>query len=126
MKGGLTVNADLSAIAIATGPGLAVSRVQRDAACLQVTYHSQLCLQQGLKFAQELSSQHNLPLIAVNHLEAHILVSRLTDSRVSFPFTALLVSGGHTQLLHARGVGQSLLAFCLLFSPRPVMYRALR
>jgi len=44
------------------------------------------------------------PFVAVNHLEAHALTARLTDG-VAFPYLALLVSGGHTQLLDVRGVG---------------------
>ena len=44
------------------------------------------------------------PFIAVNHLEAHALVARLT-SRVGFPFLLLLASGGHTQILAVKGVG---------------------
>ena len=44
------------------------------------------------------------PFIAVNHLEAHALVARLV-ARVSFPYMLLLASGGHTQILAVRGVG---------------------
>ena len=44
------------------------------------------------------------PFIAVNHLEAHALTARLTDS-VAFPFLVLLASGGHTQILAVKGVG---------------------
>jgi N6-L-threonylcarbamoyladenine synthase len=45
------------------------------------------------------------PLIAVNHLEGHALSPRLVDPDLSFPYLLLLVSGGHCQLLEARGVG---------------------
>jgi N6-L-threonylcarbamoyladenine synthase len=44
------------------------------------------------------------PLIAVNHLEAHALTARLTAA-VPFPYLILLASGGHTQILAVRGVG---------------------
>jgi N6-L-threonylcarbamoyladenine synthase len=44
------------------------------------------------------------PFIAVNHLEAHALTARLTDG-IEFPYLLLLVSGGHTQLISVRGVG---------------------
>jgi N6-L-threonylcarbamoyladenine synthase len=44
------------------------------------------------------------PLIAVNHLEAHALTARLTAG-VAFPYLALLASGGHTQILAVKGVG---------------------
>nr|WP_272209903.1 tRNA (adenosine(37)-N6)-threonylcarbamoyltransferase complex transferase subunit TsaD [Marinicella sp. W31]MDC2875742.1 tRNA (adenosine(37)-N6)-threonylcarbamoyltransferase complex transferase subunit TsaD [Marinicella sp. W31] len=45
------------------------------------------------------------PFYGVNHLEGHALTARLTDG-VSFPFLMLLVSGGHTQIVLVRGVGQ--------------------
>jgi len=45
------------------------------------------------------------PLIAVNHLEGHALSPRLADPDLAFPYILLLVSGGHCQLLHVRGVG---------------------
>jgi N6-L-threonylcarbamoyladenine synthase len=45
------------------------------------------------------------PFVAVNHLEAHALTARLTDT-VEFPYLLLLVSGGHSQLLVCGGVGQ--------------------
>jgi len=44
------------------------------------------------------------PLYAINHLEGHALTARLTDG-LSFPYLMLLVSGGHTQLVLVRGVG---------------------
>ncbi len=45
------------------------------------------------------------PLYAVNHLEGHALTARLTDG-LSFPYLMLLVSGGHTQLILVKGVGE--------------------
>jgi len=45
------------------------------------------------------------PLYAVNHLEGHALTARLTDG-LAFPYLMLLVSGGHTQLILVRGVGE--------------------
>ncbi|TIW31995.1 MAG: tRNA (adenosine(37)-N6)-threonylcarbamoyltransferase complex transferase subunit TsaD, partial [Mesorhizobium sp.] len=44
------------------------------------------------------------PLIAINHLEGHALTARLTDG-LDFPYLLLLVSGGHTQIVAVRGVG---------------------
>ena len=44
------------------------------------------------------------PFVAVNHLEAHALTARLTDG-IAFPYLLVLVSGGHTQILMVRGVG---------------------
>ena len=48
---------------------------------------------------------HRLPLLAINHLEAHALTARLTDG-IAFPYLLLLVSGGHCQLLVVEGVGR--------------------
>ena len=47
------------------------------------------------------------PFVAVNHLEAHALVARLAG-RLAFPYLLLLASGGHTQILAVRGVGDYL------------------
>src|ERR1700689_469298 len=59
----------------------------------------------GLTTAKALAMACGKPLIAVNHLEAHALTARLTDS-VAFPFLLLLISGGHCQLLAVEGVGR--------------------
>ena len=58
----------------------------------------------GLTTAKALALALNRPLIAINHLEAHALTPRLTD-RVAFPYLLLLASGGHTQLVAVRGLG---------------------
>lgn len=58
----------------------------------------------GLTTAKALSAALGKPLIAVNHLEAHALTARLTDN-VAFPYLMLLVSGGHSQFVLVRGVG---------------------
>ena len=58
----------------------------------------------GLTAAKALALAAGKPFIAVNHLEAHALTARLTD-RLEFPYVALLVSGGHTQLVAVREVG---------------------
>jgi N6-L-threonylcarbamoyladenine synthase len=58
----------------------------------------------GLTTAKALAAALNKPLIAVNHLEAHALTARLTDG-VQFPYLMLLVSGGHSQFVLVRGVG---------------------
>ena len=79
----------LSAVAVTVGPGLS------------------MCLRVGVVAAQNLCAAHDLPIVPVHHMEAHALVARLaggTDA-VRFPFLALLVSGGHNQLILARGVG---------------------
>ncbi|MCJ2129702.1 tRNA (adenosine(37)-N6)-threonylcarbamoyltransferase complex transferase subunit TsaD [Methylobacterium sp. E-045] len=58
----------------------------------------------GLVTAKTLALVARKPLIAVNHLEAHALTARLTDG-IGFPYLLLLASGGHTQLVAVKGVG---------------------
>src|SRR3954454_20690569 len=61
----------------------------------------------GLTTAKAIALVKEKPLIAVNHLEAHALTARLTDG-TSFPYCLFLASGGHTQILGVRGVGDYL------------------
>lgn len=61
----------------------------------------------GLTTAKALALVSRKPLLAVNHLEGHALTARLTDG-TPFPYLLLLASGGHTQLLAVRGVGEYL------------------
>src|ERR671912_22811 len=58
----------------------------------------------GLTTAKALALVARKPLLAVNHLEGHALTARLTDG-IGFPYLLLLASGGHTQLVAVRGVG---------------------
>lgn len=58
----------------------------------------------GLMTGKAIARAKGKPLYAVNHLEGHALTARLTDG-LSFPYLMLLVSGGHTQLVLVRGVG---------------------
>ncbi len=58
----------------------------------------------GMMAAKTLASVFQKPFIAVNHLEAHALTARLT-SDLEFPYLLLLISGGHCQILLARGIG---------------------
>jgi N6-L-threonylcarbamoyladenine synthase len=58
----------------------------------------------GLTTAKAMALVSGKPLLAVNHLEAHALTSRLTDD-TQFPYCLFLASGGHTQILAVRGVG---------------------
>ncbi len=80
---------DLSGIAAAAGPGLIGGVLV------------------GLTTAKTLALVARKPLLAVNHLEGHALTARLTDA-VPFPYLLLLASGGHTQLVAVRGVGDYL------------------
>lgn len=59
----------------------------------------------GMMAGKAIALAHSKPFIAVNHLEAHALTPRLTDD-LPFPYLLLLVSGGHTQILVAEGVGR--------------------
>ncbi len=81
----LTLN-DVDAFAATAGPGLIGGVIV------------------GLMTAKTLASVYQKPLIAVNHLEAHALTARLTGD-VEFPYLLLLLSGGHCQILLAKGVG---------------------
>ena len=58
----------------------------------------------GVMAAKALSFALGKPFVAVNHLEGHALVSRLTNE-VEYPYLLLLVSGGHCQILAVKGVG---------------------
>ncbi len=58
----------------------------------------------GLMAGKGMALATGKPFVAVNHLEAHALTARLT-SGVAFPYLALLASGGHTQILAVKGVG---------------------
>ncbi len=63
----------------------------------------------GMMAGKSIAAAHDLPFIAVNHLEGHALTPRLSSGEsddVAFPYLLLLVSGGHTQFLAVEGVGQ--------------------
>lgn len=62
----------------------------------------------GLTTAKAIALVNEKPLIAVNHLEAHALTARLTDGTL-FPYCLFLASGGHTQIVAVRGVGDYVL-----------------
>lgn len=53
----------------------------------------------GAQFAKSLSLALNKPLIAVHHMQAHVLANLIAEQRPSFPFLCLTVSGGHTQIV---------------------------
>lgn len=78
--------ADIDAVAATAGPGLIGGVLV------------------GLTTGKALAASLGKTLIAVNHLEGHALTARLTDG-VQFPYLMLLVSGGHSQFVLVRGVG---------------------
>jgi N6-L-threonylcarbamoyladenine synthase len=75
---------DLDGLAVTRGPGLVGS------------------LLIGCSVAKALAWAHRKPLVGVNHLEGHIYAAFLVDPAPTHPFVALVVSGGHTALYHAR------------------------
>ncbi|MBB1623895.1 tRNA (adenosine(37)-N6)-threonylcarbamoyltransferase complex transferase subunit TsaD [Achromobacter sp. UMC71] len=79
---------DIDAVAYTAGPGLAGA------------------LLVGASVAQSFAWSRHLPAIPIHHLEGHLLSPMLADPRPDFPFVALLVSGGHTQLMRVDGVGR--------------------
>lgn len=60
------------------------------------------CLLVGAQFAKSFSIALNKPLIAVHHMQAHVLANLIPENRPSFPFLCLTVSGGHTQIVLAK------------------------
>lgn len=86
-KAGITVD-QLSAVAFTQGPGLLGS------------------LLVGTSFAKSLAMARHIPLIAVNHMHAHILAHFIDEEgyeKPEFPFLALTISGGHTQIVRVDG-----------------------
>jgi N6-L-threonylcarbamoyladenine synthase len=60
----------------------------------------------GASYAHALGEALGVPVLGVHHLEGHLLSPLLSARRPEFPFVALLVSGGHTQLMRVDGVGR--------------------
>lgn len=84
-EAGITL-ADIDLIGVTNGPGLVVS------------------LLVGVNAAKALGYARNIPVVGINHLEGHLLAILLQEP-VEFPFLALIVSGGHTDLVRAEGIG---------------------
>ncbi|WP_158811131.1 tRNA (adenosine(37)-N6)-threonylcarbamoyltransferase complex transferase subunit TsaD [Beijerinckia sp. L45] len=84
-KAGMKIR-DIDAVAAAAGPGLIGGVIV------------------GLTAGKAIALALRKPFIAINHLEAHALTPRMTDN-AAFPYLLLLVSGGHTQLVAVKGVG---------------------
>ena len=79
---------DIDGVAVTYGPGLAGS------------------LLVGINFAKALAWSRGLPLVGVNHLEGHLHAAFLEDPDMALPAVVLLVSGGHTMLVHVRAPGR--------------------
>ena len=60
----------------------------------------------GASIGASLAYALGVPAVGVHHLEGHLLSPLLSATRPAFPFLALLVSGGHTQLMHVHGIGR--------------------
>jgi N6-L-threonylcarbamoyladenine synthase len=86
-------NSNIDFLAVTIGPGL------------------EPCLWTGINFAKNLSKKWNLPIVPVNHIEAHILANFLNNETISkpsaqtLPALCLIVSGGHTQLILMTNIG---------------------
>ena len=79
---------DIDGVAYTSGPGLVGA------------------LLVGSTVARSLAYAWNIPAIGVHHMEGHLLAPMLEENPPHFPFVALLVSGGHTQLVRVDGVGR--------------------
>jgi N6-L-threonylcarbamoyladenine synthase len=86
-EAGLTA-ADIDGVAYTAGPGLAGA------------------LLVGATLGRSLAFAWQKPALAVHHMEGHLLAPMLEEKSPAFPFLALLVSGGHTQLVAVKGIGQ--------------------
>ena len=60
----------------------------------------------GAGFGRALAWGLDIPAVAIHHMEGHLLAPMLTEPRPAFPFVALLVSGGHTQLIRVEDIGR--------------------
>ena len=86
-EAGMTAK-DIDAVAYTAGPGLVGA------------------LLVGATVGRSLAFAWNVPAIPVHHMEGHLLAPMLEDNPPQYPFVALLVSGGHTQLISVTGIGQ--------------------
>ncbi len=80
--------ADLDGVAYTAGPGLVGA------------------LLVGATIGRSLAYAWDLPVVAVHHMEGHLLAPMLEENAPEFPFVALLVSGGHTMMVEVKGIGE--------------------
>ena len=97
--------AHIEAISRITYEALEVAGVSiKDIGCIAVTSHPGLigALIVGVNFAKSLAFSHSIPLVSVNHVKAHVAAAYLEYPSLEPPFTALVVSGGHTAIYDVR------------------------
>ena len=75
---------DIDSVAVTYGPGLAGSLIV------------------GISFAKSFASSRGIPVVGVNHMEGHLYSAFLEEEKPGFPFIALIVSGGHSMLIHVK------------------------
>ena len=79
---------DIDRLAVTVGPGL------------------KGCLLVGLEFARGLSLAADIPVHGINHIEGHVLAPMLDNEDLEMPYLALVVSGGHSEIVQVDGIGQ--------------------
>ncbi len=94
-KAGMTLS-EVDAIAVTAGPGLVGA------------------LLVGVSCAKSLAYAHQLPLVGVHHIDGHISANYLSHQDLKPPYLSLVVSGGHTQLIHVKDYGD----YCILGATR--------
>lgn len=88
MREAAVASADINAVCYTAGPGLIGA------------------LMVGATLARGLAAGWGVPSLGVHHMEGHLLAPMLEENRPEYPFVALLVSGGHTQLVRVDGIGE--------------------
>ena len=103
----------LEGVAVAVGPG---------------AYNS---LSVGINLAQAIGTKYGIPVIPVNHIEAHIMTTRMEDAQLDqpayleFPFLTVIATGKHTEIILTRGVGlHTILGFSVDIAVGTVLDRA--
>lgn len=88
---------ELTAVVVTMGPGLS------------------MCLRVGLEKAMRISYDYQKPIIKTHHMESHMMVSMLpdqntlSDSKITYPFVTVLISGGHSMFVLSRGLGDHII-----------------
>lgn len=101
----------------------------KDITCVAVTNRPglPLSLEVGVTYAKRLAIKYGKPLIPIHHMEAHALMGMFYDRSLTFPFLALLISGGHSQLAFVKDLEEwYLLGECIDCAPGEVMDKVSR